>query len=506
MAPLSSLLLLATAISPAYAAIASWWTDIGPQVILQNATTGAIRYSACNSYDSPAYSPTDGSALSLIFKPKAGTPLAGAGWWDETTTTASIYYVNEDNFIVNCVFVCDMSTGLFNRTGSWIVSGPAPSVANNTGLAVTLLGSTAGYRLYYHDETMTVNELSYTVETNWEWHGQISQDPQLSPAIHAAFSGTNNITVVTARDQEDIEVIRLNSDNSWRIATLPHTLNSSVVTNQTPGTNITINQTAPANFSLTSWTGSPGGLGISIDQHYTRSIWYIGNDSSLYSVANKNYVWSPQANQSNAYWPIADSPNAELSVTSDFKSSTVRIYYLVNKQVAEIKYEDDVWKGWATLQLPKLVTTSPIPSTPSSLPAETSAASNAGLSAGAKAGLGVGITLGVLALLGIGAAIFLVRRRKAALAAGERVPIGISDSNTAATSYGSPDPRPASAAYDNYMWEKKNLATNQFPTVNPEIYQLDASQRPTELAAPRPMYELPDQSFSHELSADTHSR
>jgi hypothetical protein len=87
MAPLlSTLLLLGAAASPARAAIAAWWNGIGPQIILHNETTGQIRYSACNSYDQPRYSYTDGSVLSLTFKPKVGTPLAGTGWFNEKYT------------------------------------------------------------------------------------------------------------------------------------------------------------------------------------------------------------------------------------------------------------------------------------------------------------------------------------------------------------------------------------------------------------------------------------
>jgi hypothetical protein len=66
---------------------------------------------------------------------------------------------------------------------------------------------------------MAVNELAYTQATNWEYTGIISQDTQYSPAIHAAFSGTNNISVVTPRDAHNIEVTRWNSDKSWHIST-----------------------------------------------------------------------------------------------------------------------------------------------------------------------------------------------------------------------------------------------------------------------------------------------
>jgi hypothetical protein len=84
---LSGLLLLGAVVSPACAAITAWLTEIGPQVILQNKTTSQIRYSACNSNDQPQYSYSDRRFFSLSHSPKNGTPLAGAGWWNQLNTT-----------------------------------------------------------------------------------------------------------------------------------------------------------------------------------------------------------------------------------------------------------------------------------------------------------------------------------------------------------------------------------------------------------------------------------
>lgn len=83
---LSKLLLVGAAVSPAHAAIAAWANDIGVQLLLQNETTNELRYSACNSKDVPQYSYVDGSVLSLAYKPKTGTPLAGVGWWNKQYT------------------------------------------------------------------------------------------------------------------------------------------------------------------------------------------------------------------------------------------------------------------------------------------------------------------------------------------------------------------------------------------------------------------------------------
>lgn len=83
---ISSLLLLGASVAPAQAGIAAWWNGIGTQLILQNETTGLIRYSRCNKYDTPVYSPSDDSVFSLDYKPKNGTPLTGVGYWTNVIT------------------------------------------------------------------------------------------------------------------------------------------------------------------------------------------------------------------------------------------------------------------------------------------------------------------------------------------------------------------------------------------------------------------------------------
>jgi len=120
-----------------------------------------------------------------------------------------------------------MTTGLFEGDGSWVISSyitPLP-IANNSGLTTLLLGPKAGYRVYYHDENMAVNELAYTTVEGWQYNALISQDRQGSPAIAAAFSAgvkaNANISVSTARDAENIEVTRFQNDSTWRISTYP---------------------------------------------------------------------------------------------------------------------------------------------------------------------------------------------------------------------------------------------------------------------------------------------
>ncbi|GAB1311653.1 Fucose-specific lectin [Madurella fahalii] len=481
---LSTLLLLGVGALPARAAISAWWTEIGPQVILQNETTGLIRYSACNSYDDPKYSYTDGSVLSLTHKPRLGTPLAGTGYWADRMTIASIYYMEENGEIANALFHCNMTTGLFQSQGNWIVSNQVPSIHANSGLAAILLGPLGGYRVYYHDQDGAINELGYTQEYEWQYRGVISQDVNSLSALAAAFYGIENITVASPRDDSNIATTRWHRDGGWHRTTLPQTLRGDP-TDLLERNEIAINETAPANFSLPAWDGNTSSIGISIDSQNTRFLWYIGNDNSLYSVANQNSFWSPRANQSNAFWPQADRPNADLAVAYKMRSNNVRIYYMVGGHLSEIKYEDNLWKGWSTV--------APVPVVDATQPSRpTDSATDAGLSTGAKAGIGVGVSLSAIALGTIIAVLVLMRRRKQRH---QQLPQteaeSVVGSGTSAPSYGSPTD----------TWDK-----NASPAPKYQVHQLDSATRPSELGVPQPVYELPNQMYTHELVAEPPQR
>ncbi|KAK5663174.1 hypothetical protein OQA88_6591 [Cercophora sp. LCS_1] len=502
----AALFLVAAAVSPCQAAIAAWWNGIAPQILIQNADSSDIRHSACNQFGTPAYSPSDKKyVLPLNIKAKQGTPLAGVGYWNEMTTIASIYYIEVGGAVANILVECEMKTGIFRNTGNRIVSDDETTVHQNTSLAAVLLGASGGYRAYFHDENMAINELGYTKDGGWEYRGIVSPDHQQWPALGAAFTGSQNITVASARDNENIETTRFFSDQTWHITTLPRPLEGNLTTHQANVSEIAINATATVNFTLPAWNGKPGALGVSIDSSYTRSVWYIGNDSALYSVRNKDGAWGLSPNQSTAFWPTADGPNAEFGIASDFRSSMVRLYYFVKGQLAEVKYESGAWKAWSAVATPTPVSTdTPGSSGPDS--SETEAAST-GLSTGAKAGVGVGVALGIIALGALGAAFFLIRKRNKSAAGGTQQPPPASlDHPSPVPPYGSPGQSPDSANYDHYMWEKKHAGVAPYPQAVYAPVQLDAPSRPMELAAPQPMYELPDQTYSHELVADNNPR
>ncbi|KAM7217321.1 hypothetical protein V8F06_007264 [Rhypophila decipiens] len=518
--PLATLLFFTSGATLSHA-MAAWFTDFGPQVILQNDTTGAIHYTTCNSDGQPTYS-VDNVFKLVEYPPKKNTALTGSGYYDSEKTVASIYYLDKYDVVVNAVFNCNMTTGLFELDGNWVISGVAPlPLSPNSGLATVLLGNTAGYRVYYHDENMAINELAYKPEGDWRHTAVISQDPQYSSAIAAAFDGNENITVVTARDTENIEVTRYHADTTWRISTFPHPLQGNLITQDTGAENITINSTVQANFTLPSWNGKPRSMGISIDPKHTRSVWYIGEDKNLYQISNKNGIWSHQNSQVGDIWPVADSPNSPLAVVGDFNNGNLRIYYQVNGSIAEVKSENGEWAKWTTLPAPapvKAELPAPPPASPSNSPIPTPDETDmAGLSNGAKVGLGVGIALGVLLVIGLIIACVLHRRKQKARASapsfengGVQVsayePIHSSSSvSPLHSSYGQPSPNsmagyPVVANYDHYAaWEKQNYLGGVPPPNTAGIYQLDATGRLVELDSPRQVFEMSDQPYAHEL-------
>ncbi|KAH6630428.1 hypothetical protein B0J18DRAFT_407678 [Chaetomium sp. MPI-SDFR-AT-0129] len=518
---LSGLLLLGAAVSPARASMAAWWTDIGPQLLVLNETTNQIRYSACNSRAQPLYSNTDGHVLPIAYKPKPGTPVTGVGWWNGRYTEASISYINADGNIANTDVICDMNTGLFKSKGNWIISTDAPSVHPNTGLAALVLGETTGYRVYYHDDDGAVNELQY-LDNTWRYRGIVSHDINNLPVLAAAFSGADNITVVSPRDDQNLAAARWMRDQSWNRTTLPHPLKGGFVNQDAARDTISIDQAAPADFSLDAWDGKTKGLGITIDSAYTRSIFYIGNDSSLHQVANQHYVWGQRASQSNAFWPKADDVNGDLAATYNFGTSDVRLYYTVNGRISEISFENGNWVAYSALQAPPPQPTQTAVPTPTPSTLQTESDSDGGLSTGAKAGIGVGVSLGAIALGAIIAVVVLAQRKKRR---GFEVPPETDEGSTTlgpdtpAPSYGSPALARASAAqYDQYGWDQKGSPTHPYPPTMDQVSQIDGTNRvemDTAMRAemdttirpelyvppPQPIYELPQGSYSHELVA-----
>jgi len=271
--------------------------------------------------------------------------------------------------------------------------------------------------------------------------------------------------------------------------------------NATNLTSYSLDTTSNINFTLPAWTGKPKSLGFTIDAQYTRSVFYIGSDRKLYQVSSIHYVWQMRSNQTDAQWPLADDAEADMAVASDFSSSAVRVYYVVKGVLTEAKFEaqgsSGVWRSAAALPTAATAATA---NTPPSTSAAEPAPAGSGLSDGAKAGVGVGVTLGVLALAGIGVVVFVVRRGRArrdaeAHAAAEEAraldtqQYQPSHYDYTHTPYGSPPPTSVSP-----------FSAPGWPADKKDGYA------PQELGAPRQVFEMPEQQYSHELLGEGHVR
>lgn len=82
--PLATLLLV-TSGARLSQGMAAWFTDFGPQVILQNDTTGQIHYTTCNTEGQPTYSHENVLELAA-YPPKKNTALTGSGYYDDVQT------------------------------------------------------------------------------------------------------------------------------------------------------------------------------------------------------------------------------------------------------------------------------------------------------------------------------------------------------------------------------------------------------------------------------------
>jgi hypothetical protein len=200
--------------------MAAWWTDLGPAFAMQNASTGLLTHTLCHSNSTPIFPVDPPVAFETTYAPRNGTSLAGAGWWDGSTTWASLFYQNNNDDLVNAAYMCDFATGKYKLVESAVISDRegTPAVHPQTGLSVALLGEQEGYRVYFHDREKALQSLKFTQVESWSYGGPISSSTDRSGmAIHSMFSGVRNVSVITPRDSSNIEVSRLNIDGAYHI-------------------------------------------------------------------------------------------------------------------------------------------------------------------------------------------------------------------------------------------------------------------------------------------------
>ncbi|KAK7751101.1 hypothetical protein SLS62_006930 [Diatrype stigma] len=398
---------------------------------MQDDESGGIRYSLCNTNSTPIF-PNDTTLVAPLddYPPKTNTSLAGAGWWTGTDYYASIFYQDDQDRIVNSLLKCDTATGQWYDTGDYIITNDCPKASPTSGLAVILLGADDGYRVFYHDLDGRVQSVSYMRSTqNWLYNGLVNPDTNgkgnssstSGGAIAATFPNDNNITVITARDAENLEVSRIYGDGTWHISTFPTPLANegsaqsffTNTTNTTDASAFALNSTSSPSWSLPAWDGSrTAALAMAEDKQYMRSAFYIGTDARLHQIANVNWQWEAFAapDDEDAVWPAAAS--RQLAAACDFESSQTRIYYVPSgsggQQLVEVASNSGIWAD--AKALPSYNDTAATGD--GDADGAAGSATSGAMSAGAKAGIGVGVSLGIFGVGGSLAAFLLMRRNQ----------------------------------------------------------------------------------------------
>lgn len=119
--------------------------------------------------------------------------------------------------------VCDWSTGKWTVESITITTSGSgiPRPARGSGLAVCLLGSEDGYRVFYTDAASgALQHLRWTNDDPvWSHAGVVSRD-QISGgggALAATFPGDTNMTVVVPRDGQNLGFARWYDDDLWHL-------------------------------------------------------------------------------------------------------------------------------------------------------------------------------------------------------------------------------------------------------------------------------------------------
>ncbi|KAI0018829.1 hypothetical protein F4780DRAFT_494549 [Xylariomycetidae sp. FL0641] len=407
--------------APAYAgSIAAWYNTRGPNLVMQDDDTGDIRYSLCNGNYTPIF-PDDASLVVPLDKypPKKNTSLACAGWFDGTTTVASLFYIDSSDAIVNSVLNCDWDSGEWRNTGDYIISNGAPKLATDTSIAAVLLGSTEGYRVFYNDLDGTLQEIGYTSNDSWSYKGVVSHDKISSSAISVTYYADNsNMTILRPRDSENIGVSQWHDDGLWWLTSFPEPLsitgNSS--TNATDADELTLDSGDPA-YELPSWSGSPSAIAAGIDNSLTRYAFYIGTDKKLYQIYNGKEGWLKSTRGTSSQWPDADTAGGYLGISSDYTTQEIRLYYMSGGKLVEVASNDGQWADASTLASVNATQAGNGGGSTSGGGSSGDGNSDSdgdggGLSSGAKAGISAGVTIGVVGLVAMLAVFWFLRRRQ----------------------------------------------------------------------------------------------
>ncbi|EEU43747.1 uncharacterized protein NECHADRAFT_82851 [Fusarium vanettenii 77-13-4] len=489
---LGSLLLLA---NPTMG-MTGWWTwseySLTPHFAFQDPGSGDLVHTACNSNGSAVFPTDEMHKFPIKAKPKPATALAVVGWYDDElrTTVASVFFQARDGSLVNADVTCNWKTGDYElqEGGEYKVSedASAPSIHEDTGLAVVELGDSGGNRVFYHDEDGRVNVLAYDDDTDWVYIGPVSQlEPEGKTLGAARMSGTN-MSVIFPYDTDNFAIAGYKEENKdkWSLSSLPLGFKSPTPTNKTATSKYAFDWSKDVPFILPEIDMTTVSVTLASNEESLTNIFYVGTDSKLHQVTNGKDGWELAKDPGEKKWPKAGDKSARLALVAAPESEELWIFYRNGKDVMELHLDE--YGTWADAKKVSSVNENAPTSddddeddneeeeegsTGSSNSnhnndGETSESSS-GLSTGAKAGIGVGVSLGALAAAG---AIFMVIRRR----------------------------------------RRSNTVTQQDPMspdqMHQEGYRAVNSDKPAELPIDQGPHELPTNEPEYELLGDTEQR
>lgn len=183
-------------------------------------------------------------------------------------TQASLFYQSVTDDIVNVLYACDPSSGQYQMvSANTVTSIPStrdtdgsPGVHSQTGLAVALIGEKSGlsitsvgeqsgYRLFYHDKSRSVRELT-AVSVNvplWELNPLTLEEDPTGLAMYAISSETSGLYLVTpANESTGVQITRQDPNGNWHTCKFGCQRISSVIPPPLP----------PSGFSATGQASS----------------------------------------------------------------------------------------------------------------------------------------------------------------------------------------------------------------------------------------------------------
>lgn len=225
-------------------ALAAWYTNIGPQIVYQNASSGDLLFTM-NTGSGSFAGFTPWAKLPMTIQPKRGTALAGSGFTGgdgltyvsyvlsaghsgvrltnsltEPKPKGQIFYISNTGSIAELAIQCTASTGVCVLQGNYVLSGAVTTGVNNlTALSVCIRSSDDGYRLFYHDNDGRSRMLRYSGPLNITWGDGIlvNNNPRGSLTALTTDGGTN-LTLYSTNSDGTIIPTALQNNGSWSVS------------------------------------------------------------------------------------------------------------------------------------------------------------------------------------------------------------------------------------------------------------------------------------------------